>query len=382
MLWAVRREGDRLVLPGFTTAHSHAFQRGMRGGAQRKSRAGDPRDDFWTWRAEMYRCATELTPESFERVTRIAFEELVHAGVRTVGEFHYVHHQADGTPYDDRTLLSDIAIRVAKELGLRIALLRCAYFRAGPGREREDGQRRFCDPGPDAVLRDVETLRARYKGDSNVVVGLAPHSVRAVPPEFLKELIAYANQHSLPLHMHVSEQAREVSECVAETGKRPVEYLADIEALSARFVAVHATCIEPNEADLFAEANATVCVCPTTERDLGDGLLPLSELRRAGVALCTGIDSHVITDPFDDMRSLETHERLRIRERVTFVPSAGTPAEALLLSATQVGERACGFGEPSSPIAIDVGHPALRLVPEDRLLDAVVFSGSPALLKP
>lgn len=372
----LRREGNALVLPALTTAHSHAFQRGMRGLAQRPGRGA--KDDFWTWRGQMYRAALALTPESFETVTRIAFRELFRAGIRTVGEFHYIHHQADGTPYGDRTILADIAIRVAKEQGLRVALLRTAYFRAGPGREAEDGQKRFCDPTPEAVLRDVATLRARYAGDPDVVIGLAPHSVRAVPPEYLKELIAAADKWQIPLHMHVSEQQREVDECIAETGARPVHFLDGIGALGPRFVAVHATCLEGAEAHLLGEAGAFACLCPTTERDLGDGLAPLGALRAANVRLCTGIDSHVITDPIDELRSLETHERLRTRKRVTF-EGHETPAADLWREGSVNGALACGFGDAGGEVRIRADHPTLALVEEDALLDAIVFSGHAGL---
>ena len=370
-----------LELPALSTAHSHAFQRAMRGTAQR--RGVDPKDDFWTWRGQMYRVATSLTPESIAAVSRVAFRELARAGVRTVGEFHYIHHQADGTPYEDRTLLSDVVVACAREAGLRVSLLRVAYHRAGPGRAAEPGQRRFCDPDVDHVLRDVETLRSKYRDAPDVRVGVAPHSVRAVPPSWIAPLAAYARQHDLPFHMHVAEQAREIDECVAETGKRPIELLADLGVLSSRFVAVHATQLLPHEAALLGRAGGFACVCATTERDLGDGLPDLGALRAGGVRLCTGIDSHVITDPFDDLRSLETHERLRTRSRVTFTPSAAgeSPAAALWRSGSVEGAIACGFEDAGGTVRIRRDHPSLELVAEEDLLDAVVFSGHPGLVE-
>ncbi len=384
---------DRLLLPALTTAHSHAFQRAMRGLAQRPgmppgatsgaSTGPGQRlpDDFWTWRGQMYEAARKLTPESIERISRVAFRELRAAGVYTVGEFHYVHHQPDGTPYDDRTILADAVIAAAKAERVRIALLRVAYHRAGPGRAAEPGQRRFCDPDVDHVLRDLDTLRARYANDPDVRIGVAPHSVRAVPPSWWAPLRAYADRHGLPLHAHVAEQAREVDECVAETGKRPVELLADQGVLGPRFVAVHATQLEPHEARLLGEARAFACVCATTERDLGDGLPDLTSLRAHGARLCTGIDSHVITDPFDDLRSLETHERLRTRTRVTFAPPRGTPAEALWTEGSVNGAAACGFEGAGALVAIDPHHPTLALAEEPFLLDAIVFGGGPALVQ-
>jgi formimidoylglutamate deiminase len=371
--------GGKIRLPALATAHSHAFQRGMRGTVQRAARLG--KGDFWSWRDEMFRAATELTPESIAKISLVAFEELARAGVRTVGEFHYIHHQADGTPYDDRTLLSDIVIEAAKAAGLRIALLRVAYHRAGPWRDAEPGQKRFCDPKVDDVIRDVETLCAKYKNDPDVRIGVAPHSVRAVPPNWIRFLADEAGARELPFHMHVAEQQREVDECIAETGKRPVELISESGGISSRFVAVHATQLLPNEAELLGRARAFACICATTERDLGDGLPDLGSLRACGTRLCIGIDSHVVTDPFDDMRSLETHERLRTRKRITFTPREGSPAEELWRDGSSEGAAACGFADAGGEIVISRDHPTLALVEDENLLDAIVFSGGPSLVE-
>jgi len=328
----------------------------------------------------MYRAATSLDPDTIERVSRVAFAELRRAGVDTVGEFHYVHHNPDGTPYTNRTELAERVVAAALAEGLRVSLLRTAYFRAGPGRPPEPGQLRFCDPDVDLVLRDVDRLRTLYANEPRVRVGLAPHSVRAVPVPFLGPLAEYARAYDLPLHMHVSEQPREVEECVAETGKRPAELLADLGVLGPRFVAVHATQLLPHEAALLGAAGAFACICATTERDLGDGLPDLGALRASGARLCTGIDSHVLTDPFDDLRSLETHERLRTKTRVTFSPPETSPAEQLWTEGSLNGARACGFEGPEKRLVIDPAHPTLALVEDDALLDAIVFGGHPGLV--
>jgi formiminoglutamate deiminase len=374
-------DGRTLRLPALATAHSHAFQRAMRGTSQRRGAAGA--ETFWTWRGEMYRAANALTPESIAAIARVAYRELAAAGVRTVGEFHYVHHQADGTPYDDRTILAEAMIHAAKAEGLRIALLRVAYHRAGPGLPAEAGQRRFCDPAVDDVLRDVDALRAKFARDPDVVIGVAPHSVRAVPPAWLAPLGAYAAKHGMMLHMHVAEQRREIEECVAETGKRPMELILDRGALSSRFVAVHATHLEPHEARLLGGARAFACICATTERDLGDGLPDVGALRAAGARLCTGIDSHVITDPIEELRSLETHERLRTETRVTYQPSAAsgaTLAEQLWREGSIETAAACGFADAGGEVVIERDHPSLALVEEGNLLDAIVFSGGASLV--
>jgi formiminoglutamate deiminase len=354
----------------------------MRGTSQRRvvTASGEP-DTFWSWRGEMYRAANALTPESIAKVARVAFRELARAGVRTVGEFHYVHHQPDGTPYDDRTILSDAMIHAAKAEGLRVALLRVAYHRAGPGRPAEPEQRRFCDPTVDRVLRDLDALRAKYAGDPDVIIGVAPHSVRAVPPEWLGVIAAYAEAHGMMVHMHVAEQRREIEECVAETGKRPIELLADEGILSPRFVAVHATHLAPHEAKLLGAQRAFACICATTERDLGDGLPDVTALRTAGARLCTGVDSHVITDPIEELRSLETHERLRTETRVTWAPSGGaTLAETLWREGSIETAAACGFADAGGQVVIDRDHPSLALVEEGNLLDAIVFSGGASLV--
>jgi len=369
------KRGRTLRLPALATAHSHAFQRALRGRGQRPGSQG-ARDDFWTWRGQMYALAASLTPESIHASSLVAFRELGRAGVRTVGEFHYVHHQPDGSPYDDRTIMADAVVEAAREAGLRIALLRVAYHRAGPGRPAEPAQRRFCDPHVDDVIRDVETLRARWAGDPDVVIGVAPHSVRAVPPSWLVPLCEHAAKRGLPLHMHVAEQPREVEECLAETSRRPVELLYEHGVLSDRFVAVHATNVLPHEAALLGGARAFVCICPTTERDLGDGLPDIGALRGAGVRLCTGVDSHVLVDPLEDMRSLETLERLRTRTRVTFRPPTGTPAEQLWREGSVNGAAACGFAGAGGEIVIKKSHPALQLVGGDDLLDAIVFGSN------
>jgi formimidoylglutamate deiminase len=367
-----------LRLPALATAHSHAFQRAMRGRAQRP--AARVADDFWTWRDQMHEFSLTLTPESIHAISLVAFRELAHAGVRTVGEFHYVHHQADGTPYGDRTVLADAVVRAAKEAGLRVALLRVAYHRAGPGLLPEGAQRRFADARIDDVLRDVDALRATWSGDPDVVIGIAPHSVRAVPPSWLGPLRDHAALHGMPLHMHVAEQAREVDGCVAETGRRPVELLSEHGLLSDRFVAVHATHLLAHEARLLGEARAFACICATTERDLGDGLPDVGALRAAGVRLCTGVDGYVVVDPIEDLRSLETHERLRTHTRVTFRAERGTPAESLWREGSVEGAVACGFGEAGGSVVIRRDHPTLELVPDDLLLDAIVFGASASII--
>ncbi len=363
------------ILPALTTAHSHAFQRALRGDTQRPGPAGS--DDFWSWRTAMYRLADSLTPATIHHISLVAYRELYRAGVRTVGEFHYVHHQPGGDPYDDRCLLAEAVIAAAKDAGLRIALLRVIYHRAGQGRAPEGAQRRFSDPSLDRALADIDTLRARHAGDPAVRIGVAPHSVRAVPPAWLPEIAAYAEAHALPLHMHVAEQPAEIQACLAETGKRPVELLADKGLLSSRFVAVHGTHLAAHEPALLGAAKSFVCLCPTTERDLGDGLPDVGALQRAGVRLCAGIDSHVITHPLEELRAIDLDERLRTGKRVVLTTAEGrTPAEELWRIGSIEGAEAVGFRDAGGTVTLDRDAPELALVAEEQLLDAAVYSGS------
>jgi len=372
-----------LSVPGFVSAHSHAFQRALRGHAERSVTTSGT---FWSWRHEMYGVARALTPESIYAWSLRAYRELASAGVVAVGEFHYVHHEADGTPYGERTLLADTVIRAALDAGLHIALLRVAYARGGLGVPLEDAQVRFGDASVDLVLADVDTLCARWRDDPRVRIGVAPHSVRAVPVEWLRAIGEHARVHALPLHIHVAEQQAEIDACVQEHGRRPVELLADLDMLNDRFCAVHATLLADHEARLLGAARANVCACPTTERDLGDGLADLAALRRAGVRLCVGADSHVLSDHIEEVRALETHERLRLRRRITFEPDEGrTLAEQLLLEGSVNGARALGWNvraqgrtttmRPRTRVCLDA-DPSLADVDDEHAPDALVFSGS------
>ncbi len=372
---------DRCVFPLLRRLIRTPFS-ALRGRAQRRGRAGKQggADSFWSWREEMYELALSLTPESIFEVSRVAFRELYQAGVRTVGEFHYVHHDGNGAPFSDRTVMSDRVIEAARAEGLRISLLRVAYARAGFEKKAEGAQLRFVDGSVDSVLRDVETLRAKYVNDPDVKIGIAPHSVRAVSPEWIRDLAAHAAKHDLPFHMHVAEQTREIEECLAETGLRPVDLLEREGALGSRTTLVHATHLTEEEAAKVGSARAYACICATTERDLGDGLPNLGALRKHGARLCVGVDSHVICDPLEEMRSLELLERLRTEKRVTFEGDE-TPAASLFRSASHTSAEACGFADAGSTIAIDRTHASLALVHDEDLLDAIVFGGRADLFR-
>lgn len=379
---AVRREGERLVLPGIATVHSHAFQRAMRHHAQRSPRSGgsgpaDPPGSFWSWREVMYALVEALDPESIYAISHFAFVELALAGVTCVGEFHYVHHQAGGVPYAERTVLSDAVIRAALDAGLRVTLLRTVYERAGFGRTVEPAQRRFFDADVEDAVRDVEALRARWRDEPRVRIGVAPHSLRAVGRPTLEACIALAAQHAMPLHAHVSEVLREVRECIAEHGGRPVEVLADAGALGPRFTAVHATHLSPAEVATFGASRSTACICRTTERDLGDGFPDVSGLVRAGAAIATGTDSHASSCPFEEARAIELDERPRRQAR-----TVALDADALLGALGPAAYASLGWsGAEDDQVVLDANDPALVGASEARLADAVVFGAGPRAVR-
>ena len=360
----VERLRGRLLMPGFVNAHSHAFQRLIRGRTEANPPGGP--GDFWVWREAMYRAVDRLTPESVEAVARLAFVEMVAAGWTHVVEFHYVHHQVGGRAYRDRNELARRVLAAAEFAGLGITLLKVAYQRGGAGVPAAGGQLRFVDD-LDAYARSLQDLQGeRRDGLRAVRVGMAAHSVRAVDGAYLRGLAELGDPDTV-LHAHVAEQPREIEECVAETGRRPVELLADCGLLGPRFTGVHATHLGPGEAALLAHSG--VCVCPTTERNLGDGLPDLGALLAAGATLSLGSDSQARIDPFAEARGLEDGERLRTGRRVVLAGDGGTTAEAVLAAATMGGARAAGLGGGGIVVGGRADLVSLRL-------DANVFAGS------
>ncbi len=367
----IRREGDRLVLPGMATAHSHAFQRALRGRTQRRENSPG---SFWSWRDLMYTLAAQLDPDDMYHIAYFAFAELTMSGVTAVGEFHYIHHTPDGTPYADRLTMSDAVIHAAHDAGIRLTLLRTAYFQDGPGDTPTPVQRRFCDASVDQVLRDVEALAQRYVAYPLVHVGLAAHSLRAVARPQLGALAAYARRHALPFHMHVAEQPREVDICLDTYGVRPGVLLADDGILDKRFVAVHATHLTPEEMSMLGATQAFVCLCRTTERDLGDGLPDTAALVRAGAKLCVGVDSYTSSDAFDELRAVEYDERSR-----TLTRHAAVDAPMLLAAVTRQGYAALGLGPAWQHDLVYLNaHDASIAGSNDALLaDSVIFGATP-----
>ena len=316
---------DTFQLPGFVNAHSHAFQRALRGRTEGA--------DFWAWRDTMLELARGQMPAGVRSGYAAVYREMLDAGYTAVGEFHYLGLAE-----------AHAAAEAAAEAGIELVLLHVAYARGG--------LERFRQGSPAEYLRGLEELRG-----SGVRVGLAPHSVRACPRDWLEELGRYAAEHELPLHVHADEQPREIEECRAEHGLRPIELLADCGCLGPRTTVVHATHADGAELDLLAQAGARICACPTTEANLGDGFLPVERVLHRGIRLCIGSDSNVRIDPFEELRELDGIGRRQSGRRDVF------PVEALLEIGSAEGAAALGLGAPGG-ILIDASHPQLRGVEE------------------
>ncbi|MCX4244359.1 formimidoylglutamate deiminase [Paraliomyxa miuraensis] len=375
--------GPVALLPGLVDAHSHAFQRAIRGATHRRG-ASDP-SSFWSWREAMYRCAEGLTPEGLYEITRQAYAEMLAAGITCVGEFHYLHHQPGGRPYDDPNELSWQVLRAAADTGIRVVMLEVLYLRAGHGREPLPEQRRFCDADVDAYLRRVDDLRTR-----GVELGLAPHSIRAVPRPALEAVAGYGLSHGLPLHTHLGEQPRENHECHAEHGHSPAQVFADAGYCqrSRAFTAVHA--VHTDAADHRLLAHQHVCACPTTEADLGDGIVPAVELREAGIELSLGSDSNAVIDLIQEARLLEMHERLRGQARLRLCDGLGSVGPVLLRMATEGGASSLGradrsgrlaVGRPFDALTVGLDLPFFRGVAPRHVLDASMCAGTAAVVR-
>ena len=368
-----RRLSRRAILPGLVNAHSHTFQRVIRGRTEHRTDAS--RDTFWTWREAMYHAATRLSPEDVHCAARMAFVEMLRSGITTVGEFHYLHHEPNGTPYADLALLSRLVAQAAVDCGLRIALLETAYVRAGWRLPPNPGQARFLSPRPDDFLKLVDAARAALPPGTSI--GIAPHSVRAVPLDYLMEILPYARAHDLPVHMHLAEQPAEVEACLGEYGARPVELLDREGILDDRFTAIHAIHITDDEVRTIARAKAHVCACPTTERNLGDGIGP------AGALVCFGTDSNTQIDLLEDARQLEYHLRLKKLERAVLAPDTAREslARRLFAYATESGAAALGApggsleaGRPADFFTIDLDDLSIAGADQDSLLTNIVFA--------
>jgi formimidoylglutamate deiminase len=376
------------VLPGMPNLHSHAFQRAFAGLTERASASGD---DFWSWRQMMYRCLAVLEPDDVNAIAAQLYVEMLKAGYTAVGEFHYIHNDRDGAAYGDRLIMSAAILDAAVEAGIGLTMLPVLYRANGfGGVPPSPGQRRFITEVDD-LLTMVAALRRRQQGNPNLRVGIAPHSLRSVPPEDFARAIAGMKQldATAPIHLHISEQTAEVDQCVAWSGQRPVAWLLDHAALDESWCLVHATHIDDAEVRGAAVTGAVVGICPTTEGNLGDGFFPVQAYREAGGRWGIGSDSHVSVNAVEELRWLEYGERLQRRRRALAPgPVEGSTGmvlwHAALAGGTQALARPIGAietGRRGDFLVIDTEAPTLYGRRGDALMDSLIFASMPPVVR-
>jgi len=377
-----------VAIPGMPNLHSHAFQRAMAGLTEAR---GPTEDSFWTWRQRMYAFVERIAPRQAQDIAAQLYVEMLQAGYTTVGEFHYLHHQPDGTPYDTATEMSDRIIAAARETGIAITHLPVLYACSGfGGMAPQAGQRRFLNDD-DGFAELVETLVNKYRGDPLVRIGIAPHSLRAVTREQLLHATDAITRldFAAPIHLHIAEQTREVEECIAWSGQRPVEWLLNSVEVDQRWCLIHATYANGVERERIAASDAVVGLCPTTEANLGDGIYPATEFLARGGRMGIGSDSNVSVSAIEELRLLEYGQRLSHRRRAMLAsdesPSVGRylydaalggGAQALAqpMGALEVGRRA-------DVVVLDGDTPALIHKSGDAILDALVFAANHASIR-
>jgi formiminoglutamate deiminase len=357
-----------LVMPGLANAHSHCFHRALRG---RTNGAGGT---FWTWREQMYGVAARLNPETYNALATATFAEMALSGITGVGEFHYLHHAAGGRPYGDRNAMGDALMAAANEIGIRMTLLDTCYLAGGFGVPPDVVQQRFSDGDAHRWAERVSDLRT----SDTIRQGAAIHSVRAVPADQMTVVAQWAGDHQTPLHVHLSEQRAENGACAIACGCTPAQLLDDAGALGDRTTAIHGTHCAPADVSLLGARGSGLCRCPTTERDLGDGIGPARDAAKAGVRLSVGSDGNSVIDLFEEARSMELDERLRVEARGIWTPAA------LLRAATTGGQSSLGWdqagqltvGSLADFIAIDLDAPRIAGADPAHLLEAVAFGAT------
>ena len=367
-------ERHAVVLPGLGNLHSHAFQRGMAGLAERRG-AGD--DSFWTWREVMYRFLERMGPDDLVAIAALAYAEMLETGFTRVGEFHYLHHDPAGRPYDQPAAMSAAIVEAAAQTGIALTLLPVFYAHGGFGAIAPNaGQRRFINDLDGFVTLRSDAARA-LTALPDAVLGVAPHSLRAATPDQIIALDAMAD--TAPIHIHIAEQMREVDDCLAWSGMRPVEWLLHHAPVDARWCLVHATHMTPEETRALAASGATAGLCPITEANLGDGLFPALDYTGAwGV----GSDSNVLIDASEELRLFEYGQRLVHRGRNLRAPSAGASTGAALFARSLAGGAAAlgapsglAVGHSADLVSLDADHPCLIGRSGDALIDGWLFAG-------
>jgi formimidoylglutamate deiminase len=380
---------DGPAIPGLANLHSHAFQRAMAGLTE--SRGAGGKDDFWGWRDRMYRFLAVLDPAQMAAIAAQLYVEMLTAGYTAVAEFHYVHHRPDGIPYDEPAALSLAVIGASREAGIALTHLPVLYA-AGDfgGAPAGAGQRRFLSD-VDGLMEIVSASVEATRDDPDRRVGIAPHSLRAVPPEMLASAVAaiQAEDAMAPIHIHVAEQQREVEGCLAWSGARPVEWLLSHAPVDGRWCLIHATHLDERETAALAATDAVVGLCPTTEANLGDGLFPLPAYLAGGGRIGIGSDSHVSVDPWEELKLLEYGQRLvSCRRNVAAWPGGGSTGARLFGAASEGGAQALGramgrieAGCRADLVVLDGDHPMLFARTGDTLLDSLIFAAGPRAVR-
>lgn len=368
------------ALPGMPNLHSHAHQRAMAGLAERSGARGN--DSFWTWRRLMYQFVDTMGPEDLEAIAAQLYVEMLEAGYTMVGEFQYLHHDPDGRPYLDPAEMTLRCLAAARRTGIGFTALPVFYAQGGFDRQAcGEGQRRFVHRVDD-FLRLVERLRGEIRPEEGAV-GIAPHSLRAVSPEQLSELVSsFAGQG--PIHIHVAEQRKEVQDCLAWSGQRPVAWLLDHAPVDSAWCLIHCTHLEAEEVRDLASSGAVAGLCPTTEANLGDGIFSAGEFLARGGRIGIGSDSHISTSPIEELRWLEYGQRLLHEQRNALAGGAEASTgrrlvEAVLASGAQASGRRLGLIEPgyrADLVVLDTDHPLLAARRTDEVLDSWIFSGN------
>lgn len=375
----VRRLAGPLI-PGMPNLHSHAFQRGFAGLTEYRAEAAD---SFWSWRDLMYRFASRITPEQVEAIATWLYVEMLEAGYTSVCEFHYLHHDTGGRAYAEPAEMALALLRAARRAGIGLTLLPVLYQTSGFGAQAPgEGQKRFIH-GTDAMLALLSHLRDPCLAQG-AQLGLAPHSLRAVPPDALKAVIAGldALHPGAPLHIHIAEQTKEVDDCLAWSGQRPVEWLLDHVDVGPRWCLVHATHMSSGESVAAAATGAVAGLCPSTEANLGDGIFDMPHWRAAEGRWGIGSDSHATVNPAEELMQLEYSQRLALRQRnVMATPAQPQVATAMTLAAVTGGAQAAGravgglvVGQQADFVVLDARHPALDGLPAAAMLSAHVFA--------
>ncbi len=377
-----------LILPGMSNVHSHAFQRAMAGLTERTGGRAD--DNFWSWREVMYKFLSSFTPEDVERTASELYVELLKSGYTSVGEFHYLHNDINGKHYANPAEMSDRIVAAAKATGIHLTLLPVMYESADfGGTSAHDGQKRFTHT-TDEFLNLMEILVKNYGDDEDVTLGVAPHSLRAVTPESLKRIVAALPKLGLkdcPIHIHASEQIKEVDDCVAWSGKRPVEWLLENHAINTHWCFIHATHMTKAETKRLADSGAVAGLCPTTEANLGDGIFSAEAFINARGALGVGSDSNVCTSPWEELKTMEYAQRLSQRRRaILFDAHSDSVGRTLFTRAAKGGAQAIGIksgviakGYRADLISPAMNHTLLADKKGDAILDTLIFALQPKM---